>query len=484
MIPPRSSAVLAANPLFARFHQTLVTKHLDHDASTRVVNEGHAATGLEGRLKEAREEVARRGILVSALTALAEGAEGSRSGSPEGEGVDDKVDNDVLEEGKRDPRDEIGGLQRGKENAKPVKGARQMGPDDNITKPAREHHGELLASRSGNVRDVVRLPDRAAQSKDVGGTYGQRRSNDADTGSVSLASVAALPAETRSLIMLIVSYITHSSSLTQEEHDLMKDDLNAFQNLLHQRSSNSEDLSPLLSQHLVKQHARLRHTTAQIIEALPPQSHPQPDPLPAQHLAQSSSTPSPSTPQPPTKPPPTFPLHSQILYLTQLQTHILTHSLTNNLHNLLTSTTTNLSTQATHLTTSFLPDLESTAAGPYTRLLTSHAAFSATVAKGLAAKAKAEVLEMERDMVDCEEFRSKYKVFEGQVQELEGRREGLEEVLGEFEDAERGVGGRVGDKGVLKRLGLRYGEIEVEMEEVRGDLERLRGSAGLIKGGR
>ena len=63
---------------------------------------------------------------------------------------------------------------------------------------------------------------------------------------------------------------------------------------------------------------------------------------------------------------------------------------------------------------------------------------------------------------------------EREMERVRWRREVVEEALVEYAEAEGdGGGGRRGDGMVMRRLGIRYGEVEREVEEVKRDVERL-----------
>jgi hypothetical protein len=116
--------------------------------------------------------------------------------------------------------------------------------------------------------------------------------------------------------------------------------------------------------------------------------------------------------------------------------------------------------------------LEQNKHGSQSRHVQARVGFLSAVAQGLEGKVKTEFLEQKRDLYSPEMVRKLERRMEDMDAEERGlreRRHRLENALAEYEDADDNQ--RSGS--VLLRLGKRYGEIEDEIRSVRADVERL-----------
>jgi hypothetical protein len=363
MIPPPPPSLLENNPQFATLHNILITKHLDHDASSRARNDEYEGTAE--RLRASREQLARERVLLGALGSVASGS-------------------------------------------------------------------------------------RAAEAVQVG--TGQSAG---DVGDEATEESSVLTEEEMDLIGLMVQYIASSPELTAEEHELMRVDTTAFREILAPvvgagklKSPSASLLTARLDVLLVGMEARLRESAMAASDAL------------------SVSAPSPSST-----------LEHNFQRLLHHNRSLASQTLPTHLLVLTTSTTSLLAAHSTNLTTSRLPQLESTVYGAASeaRLLVARADFDKAVARGLRAKAEVLLKELERDgTVDGQDVLER---IDAKGEALLARKEELMSALEEYESAERGL---VNDAGgparaaVLKKLGRRYGDIENEIMEVKGDIERLR----------
>ncbi|KPI40910.1 uncharacterized protein AB675_10681 [Cyphellophora attinorum] len=383
MIPPPQPSLLENNPHFATLHKTLITKYLEHDASSRARNEDYEGTA--DHLRALRERLARERLLLGALSSVAGG-----------------------------------------------RGAGAVGPEEAGT-------GQV-------VEDVDH--------------------ETAEEGSV-------LTKEDMGLVGLMVQYIASAPDLSAEEHGLMRQDLATFRSMLSPElgtgqkvgtTSSASPLSAQLSALLIGMEGRLRRNAMVSCDA--------------------SSTPASSSP-------PSGPSSAVDVHLQHLLSHsrgLHAHTLPNALLNLAASTTSLLRSNSTTLTRSRLPRLESTVYGAASeaRSFVARADFDKAVARGLRAKGEVMLKELERDgAVDGDAVLTR---LDAEEQVLQERKEQLRKALGEYESAERDL---VNDAGgptratVLKKLGRRYGEIESEILEVTGDIDRLQvESDGSTRGAR
>ena len=167
-------------------------------------------------------------------------------------------------------------------------------------------------------------------------------------------------------------------------------------------------------------------------------------------------------------------LQQQSLHLHNLHTKTLPFSLTtlhSTLHTLLI-----LQRQLLHLQ---LQHLETSHHGVLSRYYTSKLVFLKTVAQTMALKSQVVVLEARQELELSPEAEKRKAIMREQLETTERGEEGLDERIKILEGAVReyetlDAGGRKGEGGdILRKLGQRYGEIEVEMEKVRIDIEML-----------
>lgn len=287
---------------------------------------------------------------------------------------------------------------------------------------------------------------------------------------------APLPNELLDLLAtVILPYITHSPTLTPDEHALLYPELARF------RTDYLAQLGEAVSQHLTALSTRLTTTVSNTLGALPPQL--QDNGLPHGNATTATTT--------------DASLAHHLQTLTHYNHTLLHIHLPLTLLTLTASSTTNLETHAQHLLQVTLPELEQLTHGARPRHLLGRAAFDAAVARGLGCKAGVAVLEGERDL-DGDD--GGVGTFAGRMHELDEEKRGfrlrerqLKGILAEYEEAERSEGAGMGkgmqeEMGVLKRLGRRYGEVQRGIGEGRGDvddlLRKIGEEQGKGKGGR
>jgi hypothetical protein len=277
------------------------------------------------------------------------------------------------------------------------------------------------------------------------------------TSLFNLCTSEDLPRDLRNLIVVIASYISDASqltSLTADEHDLMKDDADSF-------LARINEIATLLEKDLKAKHDTLT-SVVNAANDLPPTST-------IQHSG-TTSTLSTSKQDP-------LNLPSQISDLASTITNLLTHVLpsaqidtTNTLISLLKS-------QASYMQ-HIIRHLEQVKHGAEARHLVSRAMFLATVAQGIEAKSKLAYLEEWRD-VYSPDLRELLKRRMGEIEaeggRVEERRRVLQAALREYEAV-------AGGAGVMRSLGKRLGEVEGEIEGVKRDVERLELEQGKGRG--
>jgi gas vesicle protein len=177
----------------------------------------------------------------------------------------------------------------------------------------------------------------------------------------------------------------------------------------------------------------------------------------------------------PPPPPPTTTLVESLRLCRDRRTS-LRSSLPPRLSDLSNTLTRLLSLQRDQLA-SAIRSLEATKHGTVSRHVQARSAFFATVARAMDLKTRLVLLE-ERGRVENSDavktkratVREKMRQIVREDAEVSARLDDLRRVVGEYDAVEHTVGH---SRGVMTRLGKRYGEIEKEMDTVKSDIEKL-----------
>jgi diphthamide biosynthesis protein 3 len=250
-----------------------------------------------------------------------------------------------------------------------------------------------------------------------------------------------LPPELVELIITIATYLAEAPgmALSDEAHDLMAPEVEAFQSSLH-------ILAPILSSHMQRER-----------DALLP--------------LVSSSTSASSTKL---TSPPTSLTTNLTTRLTTLQTHhtttlpTATNTLSNTLSTLLTVHTTHLATQIRHL--------ELHTHGTLARYTSARATHLSTVAAGLEAKLRILALQAEQALYTPALQRA-LAAYSAHLREFRSRLSEREELLGRELDLYEDVAGDG-----LKECARRYRVVAREIEVVKGEIARLEDEMGMRVG--
>jgi hypothetical protein len=253
-----------------------------------------------------------------------------------------------------------------------------------------------------------------------------------------------VPKELRDLVLLIASYISDSRmlGLTRDEHALMTGDTEYFRRRI-------DEIAEALTKKLNQQYDVLAKVVSAANDSLQSTRISSRD---ARYVATSSRDPTDLGTL-------TESLTTQIQRLRSQTLPSAQHKTGNALISLLKSQTEHIQCLIRHL--------EQRRHGAEARHLVTRAQFLSAVAQGLEAKTRVAYLEQRRDVYSPQlrlELASKMRELEEEEDVILERRRKLQAALDEYEFA----GGDV-----LRTLGGRYGEIGNEIEEVKGDLERL-----------
>ncbi|KIW22438.1 uncharacterized protein PV07_12323 [Cladophialophora immunda] len=165
-------------------------------------------------------------------------------------------------------------------------------------------------------------------------------------------------------------------------------------------------------------------------------------------------------------------IQAQLSHLSDLRDTLLPSSLTT-----LNTTLQHLLTLQRHLLQLQIQHLETSKHGVLSRYTMSKIAFLDTVAQAMALKVQVLVLEARREFQFSPEVERKKEVIREKMAEVEKEEDELDErirlldgVLAEYEAVDPGTG-------IMGKLGVRYKEIEEEMEGVKRDIEKLQRQA-------
>ena len=251
-----------------------------------------------------------------------------------------------------------------------------------------------------------------------------------------------VPDDLRDLVLVVAGYICDSGglSVSEEEHELMREDVQAFKVRIG-------DVARELGRDLREEYETLNSIANAAPDGL--QMH---DTKRSRITARDSSASLESI---------TDDLKSTIA---NLRSHVIPAAQ----YSSTTALTSLLQSQSQHLQ-HLIRNLEQRTHGAEARHVIARAQFLSTVAQGLEAKTKVTYLERRRDVYSLEMregLKKRMRELDEEERGVEERKMMLEGTLEEYED----VGGEV-----MRALGRRYAEIEREVEEVRGDIEGLRG---------
>ena len=255
-----------------------------------------------------------------------------------------------------------------------------------------------------------------------------------------------ISSDTRDLLALITAYLSlnngqnATNQLNPEDQELLADEIASFKACL-----------PTISSAVGTRLVEIESSLAGLASLAAVEAHP-PAPAPHPTCSQDSSLIAALTPQT---------AHLAHLRGTALPSSLAT--LTKDLH-------TTLRSQAQDLQTSLL-QLESTKHGVQSRHAQSRAAFLATVAAAM--DLKAQVLLLEKQLVldatgqeTREWVQAKLDAMADEQSQLEARIDQLGGVLAEYHAAEP-------ELRAMKALGLRYADVEAEIDRVKRDIDRL-----------
>ena len=245
----------------------------------------------------------------------------------------------------------------------------------------------------------------------------------------------SLPSDLQDVVLVVASYIADAAKLglSDDEHQLMRDDVAAFQERL-------EEVTSALLVHLKDQGRVITSIASEAVSSQQSQTLTRTDSKDLSLL-----------------------IGSQVSHSQQLKDHDLPKLLretTNSLINLLTAQSDHLQLLIRHL--------EQRKHGSDARHLTAHAQFLSTVARGLEAKTKVTYLERRRDLYspDLRQALSEQsRALDEEDVDLRERTNELDIALREYEEA----GGEV-----MSTLGKKYGDLEREIEEVKSDINQLK----------
>ena len=270
------------------------------------------------------------------------------------------------------------------------------------------------------------------------------------TSFLDLTHNSGLPRELRELVFVVVSYVSDASTLglVQEENDLLSEDIAQFHDRL-------PEVSDLLSQRLSSQQNTLRDLAAVSQDAIFESQIPS--------LGAAGRTRAPRRDE--------QLLHELVdSHLSHLD-HLRSHVLPTSLYDTITTLISLLRSQAGYLH-HLIRYLEQRKHGADSRHLAAKAHFLSTVAQGLQAKTEVSYLEQRRDLYSPElvnNLEQRMNDLDEAGEKLEQRKRKLQAALAEYDDT---------GLDVMKTLGKRYGVIEKETQEVKGDIERLSTNEG------
>ena len=250
-----------------------------------------------------------------------------------------------------------------------------------------------------------------------------------------IVSHDSLPKDLQDVVLVVASYIADAArlGLSDEEHQLIREDVTAFQRRLVQ-------VTTALSVYVKDQSRVVTSIASETTHSQQSEIHSR------AHSGDLSLL-----------------IESQISHLQQLKDHDLPKSLYETTNSLISL----LQDQSDHLQL-LIRHLEQRKHGSDARHLTAHAQFLSTVAQGLEAKAKVTYLERRRDLYSPELRQALFKqsrALEKEDDKLKKRTKELQTALKEYEDA----GGEV-----MSTLGRTYGDVEREIDEVKRDVYQLK----------
>jgi hypothetical protein len=261
----------------------------------------------------------------------------------------------------------------------------------------------------------------------------------------SLHNVVAdetLPSKLVELILTIATYLAEAPNLvlSDEAHDLMMPEVEAFQENLH-------ILAPILSQHIKHERDSLLPLTATST-------------LPSKPFKAASSSSSSSL---------SANLATRLTVLRNLQTSTIptaTTSLSNTLSTLLSVHTTHLSAQIRHL--------ELHTHGTQSRHTSARATYLSTVAAGLEAKVQILALQA-RQGIYTPAVQGALTTYSAHLRDFRSRLREREGMLTRELDLYQDVGGEG-----LQECARRYGVVGKEIEVVKGEVARLEREVGIL----